>query len=101
MLKCITKFLLHISGTKLGKGSYFATQASYSAAYTDCNKLFVARIIPGEFTQGDPSFCKPPPKDRKRPLENFYDSCVDDPNHPDIFVIFTHQQAYPEYILEY
>ncbi len=94
-------FVYLFSGTLLGKGSYFATMASYSVDYTDCNKLFVVRVIPGQFTKGDPKYTKPPPKNPQKPFENFYDSCVDNPSNPTIFVIYTHQQAYPEYILEF
>ena len=89
------------TGNILGKGSYFACQAAYSANYTDCRKFFVARVIPGDYCVGSPNYTKPPPKDPQKPLENLYDSCVDQVANPNIIVIFTHYQAYPEYIVSY
>ena len=41
------------------------------------------------------------PKDPTKPLGDLYDSCVDNVADPSIFVVFTQEQAYPEYIIEY
>lgn len=88
-------------GTKFGKGSYFARDASYSSSYTDCRKLFVVQVLVGEFARGDAKMVRPPPKDARQPFGELYDSVVNDPSNPKIFVVFTHEQAYPEYLIEY
>ncbi|NXF19193.1 PAR12 polymerase, partial [Rhodinocichla rosea] len=90
-------------GTMYGKGSYFARDASYSHEY--CSSLggrycmFVAQVLAGDFVRGNPEYCRPPPRDNNS--NRLYDSCVDDPTDPSIFVIFEKQQIYPAYILEY
>ena len=87
------------SGTSYGKGSYFARDASYSLRYSDCNKMFVARVIIGEFVKGLPSYTRPPLRDAAK-FDN-YESCVNNEINPSIFVIFDNIQAYPEYLVEY
>ncbi|XP_074725573.1 protein mono-ADP-ribosyltransferase PARP12-like [Strix uralensis] len=90
-------------GTLYGKGSYFARDASYSHDY--CSPLsgrysmFVAHVLVGNFVQGNPKYVRPPP--RTNDSNRLYDSCVDDPTDPSIFVIFEKHQIYPAYIVEY
>uniref|UniRef100_A0A8C3NZ07 Poly [ADP-ribose] polymerase n=1 Tax=Cyanoderma ruficeps TaxID=181631 RepID=A0A8C3NZ07_9PASS len=92
-------------GTMYGKGtrSYFARDASYSHEYCSPHSgrysMFVAQVLVGDFVQGKPEYCRPPP--RAKNSNRLYDSCVDDPTDPSIFVIFEKQQVYPAYILEY
>ncbi|NXT97088.1 PAR12 polymerase, partial [Buphagus erythrorhynchus] len=90
-------------GTLYGKGSYFARDASYSHEYcSPCSgrySMFVAQVLVGDFVQGSPEYCRPPA--RAGNSNRLYDSCVDDPTDPSIFVIFEKQQIYPAYILEY
>ncbi|XP_062425786.1 protein mono-ADP-ribosyltransferase PARP12-like isoform X2 [Rhea pennata] len=90
-------------GTLYGKGSYFARDASYSHQYcssgTGHQSMFVAHVLVGDFVQGHRSFLRPPP--RPGNVNRLYDSCVDDPGDPSIFVIFEKHQIYPAYILEY
>uniref|UniRef100_A0A8D2M1J8 Poly [ADP-ribose] polymerase n=1 Tax=Zonotrichia albicollis TaxID=44394 RepID=A0A8D2M1J8_ZONAL len=92
-------------GTMYGKGtrSYFARDASYSHEYCSslggCYRVFVAQVLAGDFVRGSPEYCRPPPRDKNS--NRLYDSCVDDPTDPSIFVIFEKQQVYPAYILEY
>ncbi|XP_072187972.1 protein mono-ADP-ribosyltransferase PARP12-like [Excalfactoria chinensis] len=90
-------------GTLYGKGSYFARDASYSHQYcssgTSRNSMFVAQVLVGKFVEGDPEYLRPPPTPNNR--NRLYDSCVDDPYNPSIFVIFEKLQIYPAYILEY
>lgn len=88
-------------GTLYGKGSYFARDAYYSSKYTDSRELFVVQVLVGEYAQGDPRMVRPPPKDARQPLGELYDSVVNDPFDPKIFVVFTYEQAYPEYLIEY
>ncbi|XP_053478764.1 protein mono-ADP-ribosyltransferase PARP12-like [Ictalurus furcatus] len=91
-----------IHGSLYGKGSYFARDAKYSDTYAKSRggpkTMFVALILVGEFTKGSSSFLRPPQKPQKA---GFYDSCVDNPSNPAIFVIFEKYQIYPEYIIEY
>ncbi|XP_062860331.1 protein mono-ADP-ribosyltransferase PARP12-like [Trichomycterus rosablanca] len=88
-------------GTSYGKGSYFATDASYSDRYSDSvnNKMmFVARVLVGSYTYGNSSMVRPPAKTTGKDL---YDSCVNNISDPSIFVIFEKHQIYPEFIIEY
>lgn len=90
-------------GTMYGKGSYFARDASYSHGYCSSRNgrysMFVAHVLVGDFVQGNPEYRRPPP--RASNSNRLYDSCVDDPTDPSIFVIFEKHQIYPAYILEY
>ncbi|XP_060734066.1 protein mono-ADP-ribosyltransferase PARP12-like [Tachysurus vachellii] len=91
-----------VHGSLYGKGSYFARDAKYSDKYVKSKgatkMMFVALVLVGEFTKGCSSFLRPPQKTQKA---GFYDSCVDNPSNPAIFVIFEKYQIYPEYIIEY
>ncbi|TSK38457.1 Poly [ADP-ribose] polymerase 12 [Bagarius yarrelli] len=91
-----------IHGSQLGKGTYFARDAMYSDKYSTTKSntymMFVARVLVGEFTKGCCTFVRPPQKPQNG---GFYDSCVDDPSNPTIFVIFEKYQIYPEYVIEY
>lgn len=61
--------------------------------------MFLAKVLTGDFEEGDNSYVQPP---LKRGSETaLYDSCVDDVNNPTIFVIFQDSQAYPEYLITY
>ncbi|XP_028602880.2 protein mono-ADP-ribosyltransferase PARP12-like isoform X1 [Podarcis muralis] len=90
-------------GTLYGKGSYFARDASYSHAYcqsdTHIRSMFVAKVLVGDYVQGNPAYLRPP--SRSNQSNNFYDSCVDNVLDPSIFVIFEKYQIYPAYIFEY
>jgi len=61
--------------------------------------MFVAHVLVGEFVKGNSRYVRPPA--RPGNSTRLYDSCVDDPTDPSIFVIFEKQQIYPAYILEY
>lgn len=61
--------------------------------------MFLARVLVGEFTNGVPSYLRPPAKDSQNSV--FYDSCVNSTQNPSIFVIFEKHQIYPEYLIEY
>ncbi|KAM6417277.1 protein mono-ADP-ribosyltransferase PARP12-like [Pluvialis apricaria] len=91
------------NGTKYGKGSYFARDASYSHAYCQpavkTNTMFVARVLVGDYVKGDAAYVRPPPKSIGG--LRFYDSCVDDELNPSIFVVFEKHQIYPEYVIDY
>ena len=61
--------------------------------------MYYASVLTGEFTQGQSGMRVPPAKvsDRSR----LYDSVVDNPNAPGIFVIFNDTQAYPDYLITF
>ncbi|NWR69306.1 PAR12 polymerase, partial [Centropus unirufus] len=92
-----------IHGTMYGKGSYFARDASYAHQYCSSRSgrysMFVAQVLVGDFVQGKAEYVRPPP--RSGNSNRLYDSCVNDPTDPSIFVIFEKHQIYPAYILEY
>ncbi|NXA41877.1 PAR12 polymerase, partial [Eudromia elegans] len=90
------------NGTTYGKGIYFARDASYSHEYCQpAMKLamFVARVLVGDFVEGNASYVRPPSKSAN--MLRFYDSCVDNKLNPSIFVVFEKKQIYPEYLIEY
>ena len=92
------------SGTKYGKGSYFAKSSKYADSYTtftqDEREMFLVRVLVGDYAKGQPTFVRPPPMNPADPFELF-DSCVDSDSNPSIFVIFTFDQVYPEYVITY
>ncbi|XP_051544397.1 protein mono-ADP-ribosyltransferase PARP12-like isoform X1 [Myxocyprinus asiaticus] len=84
-----------------GHGIYFSKDAQYSHEITDgcgVRMMFVCRVLLGFYTRGKASFRCPPTKDAKG---NLYDSCVNDPRHPSIFVVFDRSQVYPEFLVTY
>lgn len=93
-------------GSRFGKGSYFALEASYSDAYSakgagDVRKMFMVKVIVGSYVVGQHDTLRPPAKDPKDPLSPLHDSCVNSITKPTIFVVFERSQAYPYYIIEY
>uniref|UniRef100_A0A672TX13 PAR12 polymerase n=1 Tax=Strigops habroptila TaxID=2489341 RepID=A0A672TX13_STRHB len=103
---CIHNFDWRIcgsNGTVYGKGSYFARDASYSHSYCQPmvknNVMFVARVLVGDYVNGNTAYVRPPPKSVDG--LQFYDSCVDNETNPSIFVVFEKYQIYPEYTIEY
>ncbi|XP_008291053.1 poly [ADP-ribose] polymerase 11, partial [Stegastes partitus] len=103
------------NGSSYGKGIYFAKYATFANKYSkrstdpfpvDGRKtqrtqlgstkiMFLARVMIGKSTAGHSDFLKP---DHGSP-ENIHDSCVNDINNPNIFVIFDPNQVYPEYLI--
>ncbi|KAG8438834.1 hypothetical protein GDO86_005141 [Hymenochirus boettgeri] len=113
---CIHNFDWRINGT------YFARDASLSSQYcknnakhgdtlqthgVDLNKysswarkcMFLARVLVGDYAVGNSKYIRPPSKDGT--LLNLYDSCVDNPLCPRIYVVFDSNQIYPEYIIQF
>jgi len=89
-----------------GRGVYFATQFSLSACNTYAvpdmsgNKhVYLSRVLTGEYTNGKQTYVVPPQKPGTTGASNRYDSVVDTPTAPTIFVIFSDTQAYPEYLI--
>ncbi|XP_033113644.1 protein mono-ADP-ribosyltransferase PARP12-like isoform X2 [Anneissia japonica] len=95
------------SGTAYGQGSYFARDASYSTGYAIAASsgrrfMFLAKVLVGDYTVGNPTHRRPPEKIvASGQIKILYDSCVNQFLNPSIFVIFDKDQMYPEYLIEY
>uniref|UniRef100_H3AJI3 Poly [ADP-ribose] polymerase n=1 Tax=Latimeria chalumnae TaxID=7897 RepID=H3AJI3_LATCH len=97
--------LLTLTATLYGQGVYFAEKAvisvqdQYSPANAQGHKfVFVVKTLTGDYTKGTTKMKVPPLKENcDRPLR--YDSLVDNPTDPSIFVIFNDTQAYPQYLI--
>ena len=88
--------------SRYGKGTYFSSKASKSARYCDLfqdtRKMFVCKVIVGEYCIGTPNMKSVPYKpDKKRR----YESCVNKMENPTIFVINRDYHAIPTHIIEY
>lgn len=87
-----------------GRGVYFAQGFQYSGSNTyavpDINghkHVYQTRVLTGDFVVGNQTYIVPPPKPGSSAVR--YDSVVDNPAAPSIFVIFSDTQAYPEYLI--
>ncbi|XP_035673943.1 protein mono-ADP-ribosyltransferase PARP14-like [Branchiostoma floridae] len=95
-----------MNATAFGKGTYFARDPSYSVrgyARPDANglkRLFLAKVITGEYIRGNSNMIVPPSRPGGNPLDT-YDSTVDNVNNPSIFCVYHDAQAYPEYLLTF
>jgi len=78
-----------------GKGCYFARDFKYSQTYG--KKIFQCLVVVGQWTQGHQNVKVAPDLDASRGLK--HDSVVDNMQNPSIFVVFTDNHAYPEYII--
>ncbi|XP_061084997.1 protein mono-ADP-ribosyltransferase PARP12-like isoform X2 [Conger conger] len=85
-------FSIHVDAIcqqNVGKGSYFAEDASYSHVFTGTSEvrtMFVCQVLVGYYGYGD---------------SVLYDSCVDNIHDSSVFVVSEKHQVYPEYILKY
>ena len=85
---------------------YFTTEASYSESTAPPDnkghrRMYLARVLVGEYTAGRPGLRRPPPKNANNPSGASYDSVVDDVNNPSVFVVFYDNQCYPEYLITF
>ena len=94
-------------GTKFGKGVYFARDASYSCntKYSppdshDLRYMYYARVLVGDYTQGKSDMPVPPNKTPANTYET-YDSVVNDPAKPTIYVMFQDYEYYTEYLITF
>jgi len=92
------------NATKYGKGVYFAVESEYSTrdCYSRPNAagecfIFLCRVLVGEFCQGEEDGVAP----AVRYGDVLYDSTVDNPRDPKIFVAYHDAQAYPEYLVKF
>lgn len=93
-------------GAMIGNGSYFAVNPVYSAqgyAKPDGRghkRMYLARVLVGDFTQGRSGLITPPSKN-SRNAADLYDSVADNNANPTMFVVFNDIQAYPEYLITF
>ncbi len=92
--------------TMFGQGSYFARKAVYSHNFSKrstrgVHYMFLAKVLTGKFTVGNPSMRRPPPLNPRDACSDLFDSCVDNWMDPQIFVIFSDDQSYPYFIIQY
>lgn len=89
-----------------GKGTYFAVDPQYSAsgyAAADSSghkRMYLARVLVGDYTQGKSGLITPPNKSSGNNTD-LYDSVTDNAANPTMFVVFTDNQAYPEYLITF
>ncbi|XP_061463212.1 protein mono-ADP-ribosyltransferase PARP10 isoform X2 [Rhineura floridana] len=93
------------NATRYGYGVYFAVKAfisvqeQYSPSSSNGNKyIFVTRVLTGDYVLGSQSMRAPPLREGDAALRR-YDSTVDSPHTPAIFVIFNDTQAYPQHLI--
>lgn len=93
------------AGAMYGNGAYFAIDPAYSRRYAKADaqgqrRMYLARVLVGDFAQGQPSLAAPPVKNPAQPSD-LYDSVTDQVANPSMFVIFNDVQAYPEFIITF
>ncbi|XP_066481709.1 protein mono-ADP-ribosyltransferase PARP10 [Tiliqua scincoides] len=93
------------NATRYGHGVYFASRAAISVQdqYSPCSKdgnkyIFVTRTLTGDYAAGHQDLRAPPLREDV-PTPRRYDSVVDNPRSPSIFVVFHDTQAYPQYLI--
>jgi poly [ADP-ribose] polymerase 10/14/15 len=89
----------------LGRGTYFALDAGYSAQPTysppgpdGVRHMFLARVLAGRTAVGGPAMVEPPPAAPGGPR---YDSTGDREEAPRIVVTYNDAQALPEYLIRF
>lgn len=102
--KLYMRLLFILLGVAYGNGVYFACNASYSMRYakrqlTLAPKMYLAKVLVGEYTTGAPGLKAPPLKNDSNNPGLRYDSVVDNLLIPKMFIIFQDNQYYPEYLL--
>lgn len=95
-----------VTGDIYGKGTYFARDASFSHCYCHDDEdgvryVFIAKVLVGSYTKGEKEYLLPPPKNPSNPHSDKFDSCVDNVDNPQVFVVSDNDQYYPEYVIEY
>ena len=94
------------AATAFGDGVYFAPDAYYSRSFSkpDVNGecyMYLAKVLVGKYTKGMHGIKIPPPKDPECHPEILFDSVVDNPDNPSVFVIFGDCDVYPEYLITF
>jgi poly [ADP-ribose] polymerase 10/14/15 len=61
--------------------------------------MYMAKVLVGEYTRGASGMKAPPSKNDPNNPGLRYDSVVDNPSNPSMYIIFQDNQYYPEYLL--
>ena len=62
--------------------------------------MYYARVLVGDYTKGNSSMLVPPNKNTADSYET-YDSVVDNPANPTIYVMFQDYEYYTEYLITF
>ena len=62
--------------------------------------MYYAKVLVGEYTTGNRSIIVPPNKNPADPNET-YESVVDNPGNPSIYVMFQDYEYYTEYLITF
>ncbi|XP_030066736.1 LOW QUALITY PROTEIN: protein mono-ADP-ribosyltransferase PARP14 [Microcaecilia unicolor] len=96
-----------LNAAAYGNGTYFAVQAQYSAAnqYSKPDAsgqkyMYLAQVLAGDYCVGRAGIVTPQSKSTSDPT-NLYDSVTDNTTAPSMFVIFSDNHAYPEYLITF
>jgi len=97
------------NATAYGQGVYFArdfiysAKDNYSVPSSDGHKsVYHSLVLSGELTLGQSRYVEPPLRTGSTSGgPDRYDSVVNDPADPEIFVIFSDTQAYPQYLITF
>lgn len=91
-------------GTRLGLGTYFSADPSYSLRF--CGRrprgrrvMLLAGVLVGTCTKGTPNLVEPPYRDEEQMAR--FDTTVDDASSPSTFCVFRDYQAVPRYLVEF
>lgn len=91
-----------------GKGVYFAARANYSAQQKYSvpdehgnQKMFICHVVVGEYTKGDKTMKVAPAINPSKNEHLLFDTLVDNPAKPTIYVVMSDSQAYPEYLVTF
>jgi len=94
------------NATMLGKGVYFARDASYSSSHayaapdeSGIQRMFLCRVVVGKCCVGVKDALAPGMQDAGKHL--LYDTTVDNVRDPSIYVTYHDAQAYPEYLIHF
>jgi poly [ADP-ribose] polymerase 10/14/15 len=94
------------NATAFGDGVYFAVNSNYSASNTystpnanGVKQMYYARVLVGDSTLGNGTMRVLPQK--APPAPEKFDSATDNLKTPQMFVIFSDTQAYPEFLIEF
>ncbi|XP_026066051.1 poly [ADP-ribose] polymerase 12-like isoform X2 [Carassius auratus] len=84
-----------------GRGIYFSKDSRYwmeRADGSDVRLMFACRVLVGFYTRGAAHLRHSPARNTDGRL---YDSCVDNPRDPAVFVVFDRCQIYPEFLISF
>ena len=62
--------------------------------------MYYAKVLVGEYTKGNPKMNVPPNKNSSDPNET-YESVVDKPGNPNMYVLFKDYEYYTEYLITF